>query len=172
LKYIPGRIIMNRGPGIGKEIIRIKEDKMIDKNKYYVIFRGQMGDSLSAAIVGSHLTELIHLLDRYCNFPYAEGIDEFAPILRVDGDIGHWEFEGLQRLRLLKKRKYISVDIGMPRSRWKNVSPLLIRQYLLTNLKMALEAFVKKLKKEHIPVDDKRLFEDFSKVEKEYLILD
>jgi hypothetical protein len=139
------------------------------KPSTYITFGAQMGDSYVDVIVGSHLMALRKLLEKYCNVPYAEGIDEFAPILRVDGDLWHWEYEGLKNLRLMKKFRYITVDIGVPRKRWENVPPLMIRRYLMDNLKLALEAFVKKLKKEKIPVDDRRLFEDLSKVESEFL---
>jgi hypothetical protein len=157
-------------PGRGPGLNGIKEGNMNKQKKYYITFGAQMGDTLSDAIIGSHLTELIHLLDKYCDYHYAEDIDEFAPVLRVDGDIWHWEFEGLQMLRLLRKKRAITVDIGMPRNRWQNVSPSLIRQFLITNLKLALEAFVDRLKKEKIAVDDERLFDDFKKVEKAYIV--
>lgn len=137
--------------------------------KGYVTFGAQMGDTTSDVVVSPQIMELRRLLDKYCDYPYAEGIDEFAPILRVDGDIWYWEFEGLEKLRLMRQRRYITVDIGMPKSRWQNVSAISIREYLIKNMKLAFEAFVKKLQKEHIQVNDKKLFEDFSKVQEEYL---
>jgi hypothetical protein len=142
---------------------------MPERKKPYITFCAQMGDSLANTIVAPHLVALRKLLEKYCNKHYADNIDEFAPILRVDGEIGYWEFEGLQKLRLMKKLKYITVDIGMPRPKWQQASFLEIRKYLFENLKLALEAFVKKLKMENILVDDMRLFEDLSKVATEYL---
>jgi hypothetical protein len=142
---------------------------MIKKDLPYITVSAQLGDPSSSLTIGTHLLELRKLLERECNNHYGEGIDEFAPILRVDGDIWHWEFEGLQKLRLMRKQRYITVDIGVPKSRWQNVTAQEIRQYLLENVKLALEAFVKKLKKEHIRVDEKRLFADFARVERDYL---
>lgn len=60
----------------------------------------------------------------------------------MDGEIWHWDFEGCQKLRLSDKYRYISIDIGMPRHRWQGVSPIVIRKYLLENLKQALKLFV------------------------------
>jgi hypothetical protein len=142
----------------------------MEKNKMvYITLAAQMGDANADSVVDPHLMDLRKLLEKYCNYPYAEGINEFSLILRVDGDIGFWEFEGLQKLRLMRKLRYITVDIGVPRRKWGNVSPQSLRQYLLANAKLALESFVKKLKTEQIRIDDKRLFEDFSKVENKYL---
>ena len=143
---------------------------MVMRKTAYISIPAQIGGIIADFAVASHLMELRKLLEKYCNVSYAEGIDEFVPVFRVDGDVGYWEFEGLQKLRLMKKQRYITIDIGVPRGRWENVPPKLIRQYLLDNLKLALEAFVIKLKKEGISVDDKRLFEDFAKVERSYLI--
>jgi hypothetical protein len=143
---------------------------MDKQEEAYVVIPAQIGDSNASSAVSPHIMDLVKLLDRYCNNHYAENIDEFTPILRVDGDIGHWDFEGLQRLRLMKKKRYITVDIGMPKSRWQNVPPEKIKQYLFDNLKLALEAFVQKLKKEHISVDEQRLFTDLKNVEREYLV--
>jgi hypothetical protein len=124
---------------------------MNEKKLSYIIIPAQIGDSNANSSVEPHLISLRKLLDQYCNGPYAENIDEFAPILRIDGySTWRWEFEGLQKLRLMKKKRYITVDIGMPISRWENVPPKLIKQYLIDNLKLALEAFVNKLKKERI----------------------
>jgi hypothetical protein len=67
-------------------------------NKAIITFGSQMGDTISAEVVQPYLIELRKLLKEYCNNVYATEIDEFAPILRVDGDIWHWEFEGCQKL--------------------------------------------------------------------------
>ena len=69
----------------------------------------------------------------------------------------------------MRKYRYITIDIGMPRKSWENVEPILIREYLINNLKKALEQIMMRLKKEKIRVDEKSLLEDISKVEKAYL---
>lgn len=138
-------------------------------DKAYITFGSEMGDEKAAEAVQPHLIKLRKLLELYCNHRYVPEIDEFAPIGRIDGEFGHWDFEGTQKLRLSKKYRYITIDIGMPKYRWQGVSPIEIRKYLLENLKQALKLMVQKLKKEKYEVDDVRLFKDFEKVEKEYL---
>ncbi|MDA8235188.1 MAG: hypothetical protein M0Z31_10385 [Clostridia bacterium] len=142
---------------------------MTQENKAFITFGSQMGDTKAAEVVQPHLIELRRILKTYANVPYSSEIDEFAPIARVDGDIWHWNFEGCRKLRLNRKERYITVDIGMPRNRWEGASAKEIRCYLAENLKQALELFVKRLKKEKISVNEERLFQDYAKVEDEYL---
>ena len=144
---------------------------MSSGDKAYITFGAQIGGVEASEAVSTHLVVLSRLLKLYCNHKYAPELDEFAPIARVDGEIWHWESEGTQNLRLSKKHRYITVDIGMPKSRWQGVAPIEIRKYLLENFKQALHLFVGKLRKEKYEVDDVRLFADFEKVEKEYLAL-
>ncbi|MFZ0577994.1 MAG: hypothetical protein WAM41_10870 [Psychrobacillus psychrotolerans] len=93
-----------------------------------------------------------------------------APILRVDGELWYWEFEGCEKLRLSKKYRYITIDVGMLRSRWEGNNAKDIRNYLIDNLKKALELMVKRLDKEKYKVKENELWNDFAKVEGEFLL--
>ena len=146
-------------------------DNMNTDDNAYITFGAQVGDEEADDAVAPHLMALTKLLRKHCNHRYAPELDEFAPIGRIDGEGWYREFEGLQKLRLSKKHRYITVDIGMPRNHWQGVSPIEIRRYLLENFKQALHLFVGKLRKEKYEVDDVRLFADFEKVEKEYLAM-
>jgi hypothetical protein len=132
-------------------------------------FSIQMGDIDSNDAVGPHLAILASLLKKHCVHDYVPELGELHPIFRVDGDIWHWDKEGPERLRLARKQRYITIDIMMPRSRWEGVSQPEIRRFLNGNLKNALHLMVNRLKKEHIEVDEERLFKDYAKVEKEFL---
>lgn len=121
---------------------------MSTDDKAYITFGAQIGDMEADDAVSPHLIALRRLLRKYCNHKYAPELDEFAPIGRIDGEGWYWNFEGCEKLRLSKKYRYITVDIGMPRHRWQGVSPIEIRRYLLENLKQALHLFVGKLRKE------------------------
>lgn len=57
----------------------------------------------------------------------------------------------------------------MPQARWESKTDFEIREYLIVNLKSALEAMIKRLKKEKYEVQETRLWEDFSEVEKQSL---
>ncbi|PUB09977.1 hypothetical protein [Paenisporosarcina sp. OV554] len=142
---------------------------MESKDNYYITFGAQLGDPKADKAVGPHLMELCKLLYRFCDKIYCEEIDEIAPILRVDGELWYWEFEGCEKLRLSKKYRYITIDVGMPRSRWEGINGIDIRNYLIENLKLALELMVKRLKKEKYKVNENGIWTDFAKVEGEFL---
>lgn len=142
---------------------------MSENDKNHITFGADIGGMQAANIVQPYLIELRRIFKKYCIEPYSDEIDEFAPIARVDGNIACWEFEGCQKLRLSKKGRYITVDIGVPQNRWDGVESFELRQYLMDNLKLALELMVKKLEKEKIRVDSKRLFDDINKVERDFL---
>lgn len=114
----------------------------------YITFGAQLGDPKADKAVGRFITQISILLNKHCNKVYCNEVDEIAPAIFVDGDIWYWEFEGLQRLRLSKKHRYIEIHIGMPRSRWEGVDPVDIRKYLINQLRNALELMLKRLKKE------------------------
>ena len=137
--------------------------------KAYITFGSQMGDQKAAEVVQPHLIELRKLLKKYCNIPYASEVVEFAPIARIDGEIWSWNFEGCQKLRINKRERYITIDVGMPKNRWEGISQIEIRRYLIENLKQALLLIVEKLKKEKYVLEEERLLKDFKKVEQEYL---
>jgi hypothetical protein len=136
----------------------------------YITFGAQLGDPNADKAVGSYITQISILLNKHCNNVYCEEVDEIAPAIFVDGDIWYWEFEGTQRLRLSKKQRYIEIHIGMPRSRWEFSSPDEIKLFLINNLKIALELIVKRLKKEKYEVNETELWNDFGKVQEEFLL--
>lgn len=163
---------MNKGKSCYLNIKKLKnEGELMEiKDNYYITFGAQMGDSASSKAVSPHLDELKQLLYKHCNKRYCEEIDEMAPILRVDGELWYWEFEGCEKLRLSKKYRYITIDVGMLRSRWEGNNAKDIRNYLIDNLKKALELMVKRLDKEKYKVKENELWNDFAKVEGEFLL--
>lgn len=140
------------------------------KDNLYITLSAQMGDAKSYEAVGPHLTEMNRLLERYCDKKYCVEVDEFDLALRVDGDLWYFNFEGCEKLRLSKKYRYVTIDIGMPRSKWEGVLPIKIRGFLINHTKEALVLIINRLKKEAYPVNDTALWEDFMKVENDYIL--
>lgn len=138
------------------------------ENNYFITFGADIGGMDAAKAIQPHLIELRSLLYQFCNKKYSL-LDEFAPILRVDGEIDSWNFEGCEKLRLYKKQRYITLDIGMPKNKWQDKSPEDIRKYLIFYLEEALHLIVKKLKKEKMDIDENLLFANFIQVKNEYL---
>ncbi|MFB9328272.1 hypothetical protein ACFFSY_20270 [Paenibacillus aurantiacus] len=93
------------------------------------------------------MIELRQLFKTYCNKEYSLEIKEFANVLRVDGDIRAWNFVGCQKLRINRKDKYITVDVGMPREKWEAQSEANIKRYLFGGIKDAIIIMINKLKK-------------------------
>jgi hypothetical protein len=115
-------------------------------------------------------SELRRLLRRLCKGPYSPDVDEFAPILRIDGSIHQWKREGCAYLRRSLKERYITIDIFVPISRWKNRSEREIREYFASHVREALTLCIKRLQKDKTPVDAERLLKDYEKVVKQYLM--
>jgi hypothetical protein len=136
----------------------------------YIIFGADIGGAKAAKEVSPHLQQLKQLLYKYCDNIYCKEVDEFAPILRVDGDIAYWNTEGCEKLRLSKRYGYVTIDVYMPRARWEGTDVIDIRKYLINNLKDALKLMVNRLKKEKYIVNDNKLWADFIKVEEEFLL--
>ncbi len=113
--------------------------------------------------------DLRRLLRVNCKGPYSPDVDEFALILRFDGNITQWNLEGCAYLRRSFKERYITIDIFIPRDRWKGRTEVEIRKYLAAGTREALQRCIARLQKDKTPVDGERLMADYDLVEKEYL---
>lgn len=130
----------------------------------------QAGDERAGQTTEPHFMSLRKLLASVCIGPYSTEVDEFALILRIDGDGWHWNFEGCQKLRRSKKDRYITIDIGVPRQRWDGVSSDKIREYFSKNVELALAMCIEKLKKDKANIDGDALLRDYQKVKEQYLL--
>ena len=131
----------------------------------------QTGDPLSSQTTDPHISPLRKLLRAHCVGPYSAEVDEFSLVVRVDGDIWHWEQEGCDRMRRSKKERYITIDIYVPRHRWQGVSGPEIRAYLAACVEDAFQRMIAKLKKDKVAVDGDALLRDFATVKEQYLSL-
>ena len=112
----------------------------------------QAGDRTAHQAVSRHVLELRTLLRQHCRGPFSREVDEFAIVLRVDGDIWHWEEEGVSRIRVNRKARTISADVGIPRGRWE-VEPDVFRRFLAESIAKALEEMAGHLAKKKLDVD-------------------
>ena len=130
----------------------------------------QAGDSNAGNTTEPYFMPLRKLLASMCKGPYSPEVDEFALILRIDGEGWHWDFEGCQKLRRSKKDRYITIDIGVPRNRWENVSPTEMRLYLVGNMEVALRLCIDRLIKDKVEINADGLMADLQKVKAAYLL--
>jgi hypothetical protein len=146
---------------------------MIEEDAHFsgstVTLAGQAdGPDASAATRNSYF-ELSKLISRYCVGSYSPEVREFAPIFRIDGSINQWNREGCGYLRRNRKEKYITIDIFVPISRWKNRTEREIREYFASQVREALSLCVKRLQKDKTPVDGAAIMRDYERVVEEYL---
>jgi hypothetical protein len=143
------------------------ESKMSDKPT--VIVGVQTGDVPSDRATDPHIRPLRKLLQAHCRGPYSPDVDEFSLVIRIDGDIYHWEQEGCDRMRRSKKERYITIDIYVPRARWEGVSGIEIRKYLAACVEDAFRRMIGKLQRDKVSVDGDALLRDFATVREQYL---
>jgi hypothetical protein len=129
----------------------------------------QTGDPKSSEVTVPQFMPLRELLSTICKGPYSSEVDEFALILRIDGEIWSWDFEGCQKLRRSKKERYITIDIGVPRRRWEDVPSSDIRKYLAECVETALLLCIDRLRKDKVDVNADALMADYRKVKTAYI---
>ncbi len=127
------------------------------------------GGRSAGVTISPPLLALRAALSEHCRGPYSPDVVEFALILRIDGDITHWDLEGCKYLRRSFKERYITIDIFVPQERWQGKTSREIRQYFADGVREALSLCIKRLKKDKTPVDGERLMSDFEKAAAEYL---
>jgi len=113
--------------------------------------------------------QLNKLLRNYCRKDYSPDVVEFAPILRIDGKYHQWKREGCANLRRSFKERYITIDVFVPVSRWKNRTDLEIRKYFADSVREGLTLCIERLHKDGTQVDGDQLLEDYEMAVKEYL---
>lgn len=129
----------------------------------------QAGDVPADQATNPHIRPLRQLLQAHCRGPYSPDVDEFSLVMRIDGDIDHWEKEGCDRMRRSKKERYITIDIYVPRARWEGVSGSEIRQYLAACVEDAFRRMLDKLQRDKVSVDGDALLRDLATVKEQYL---
>ena len=77
--------------------------------------------------IGDIKVDLYKALRDSCSSTYCEAIDQYAPVLRIDGSIQKFGDEDITRLRFAKKQRYITADIQIPESVWQPKSKNQIR---------------------------------------------
>lgn len=102
-------------------------------------------------------------LKRYCNHKYCEELDEIGPVLRVGGYSHDWP-DGCSLLRLSRKSRSITLDIGISNATWRAAkSAQDIVEILVMHMTEAFRLILRRLKKEKYHVDEERLWSDWKK---------
>lgn len=91
---------------------------------------------------------------------YSEIINKFSIIFRVDGKFSKWEEKGINRMRLMKKLNYITIDIGITED-ILDLSESEIWNFIWLELQKASDSFLEKLKKSKIEFKEDEFKKDF-----------
>ena len=110
--------------------------------------------------IGRIKVDLYKSFKNSCTSTHCDAIDEYAPVIRVDGSIQKFGEEKIARLRFAKKQRYITADIQVPESVWKPKTKNEIRDYIALKIRESIELFVTRLKKEKLEIDDVSLFRE------------
>jgi hypothetical protein len=129
----------------------------------------QFGGIDASAAVKPHTLKLRKLLSNYCLKDYCKEIDEITPIFRIDGKLDKFNFRGCEKLRLQKKQRYITVDVGFPQSEWENKSEEQIKKFIYNSYLEAITLILIRLKKEKIEIKSAELLADLETVKKDFL---
>jgi hypothetical protein len=113
-----------------------------------------MGDKESSAAIQPHFKALKRaFLECGSTLPckQVEGIDY---LLRVSGSIVNFNFEGCERIDLNSRKKYISIDVGVPIARWKDRGDQEIAGYLAGAMREGLEQMLARLRAKRVTCDE------------------
>jgi hypothetical protein len=142
---------------------------MSNEPKDCITLGADIGGPQASDVTVPQFMPLRKFLASMCTRPYSTEVDEFALILRIDGNVAQFHFEGCERMRRSRKGRYVTIDIGVPESRWKDQPAAALRTYLMDCVRDALRQIVAKLKKDKTDVDEGALFADVDRVAAAYL---
>lgn len=114
--------------------------------------------------VGIYRSLVKHVTSTHC-----PAIDEYAPVLRVDGRFKTFGEEGVTRLRFAKKKRYITVDIQIPESTWRTKDRKELASYLAQQVRLAITKCVERLTRDGHTVNEQALYQQIDRANREYL---
>lgn len=114
------------------------------------------------AAIDAHLRALKHAFAAYRDRSYSAEIDQFSFVLRVDGAVRSWGFTGTDAMRYNRKERYVTADIGVPKTWWEALPPETVSTQLKAALQQALVDQLGFLKQKGVRVDEPNVLADFS----------
>lgn len=117
-------------------------------------FAAQMGDKESDAALLPHFQAFKRAFMECGSKLPCKQVEGMDYLLRVSGSIVKFEFEGCERIDLNRRKKYISIDVGVPMARWKDRSDQEIAAYLAASMRDGLEQMLERLRAEKLACDD------------------
>jgi len=85
--------------------------------------------------------------------PFSADLVELAWLLRWDGRLQVFGFEGHENIVVDKNEKWVSVDIGVPMAKWQDVKPEALGEYLAWCLANAIPDVAQACRRHGIELD-------------------
>ena len=128
-------------------------------NKNRFSLGSQVGGPDAAVATGRQEQQLRDAMNRWSG-NYSSAVREFAFLLRVDGEIHtyteEWNIHGAQKAK--RKKDWIEVEIGVPRSCWQTDQGRGYKQYLASVLEQT-----------RLDIKSDTLLADWERIKREYL---
>jgi hypothetical protein len=130
----------------------------------------QVGGPDAAIATGRQEQQLRDTMNRWTG-AYCSAVREFAFLLRVDGEIHtytqEWNILGAQRAK--RKRGWIEVEIGVPKSSWETNGGRNYKHFLTSEVEKGLRSMIEVLKAARVDVKGEALLSDWEKIKQQYL---
>jgi len=124
----------------------------------------KIGGSIPASneYLVDHIRVIRRIFDELSTACYCDEIEIFHIAMRVDGEVlAFGDREGCNKMRLSRKQNYIANSISFGESIWSD--EMVLHNFLRSNLLLAFQQMIAKLRKEKIQVDGDLLLKDLSK---------
>jgi hypothetical protein len=115
--------------------------------------------------------EFKRLLERNFKTKYSVIIHELSIIFRIDGTISSWEKKGVNRMRLMKSKNYITIDIGVTKDVLK-MQKTEIWRFVWKEFEVATFSMTKKLKASKIDFNYEQFEADLFTFKKDYNLIE
>lgn len=102
---------------------------------------------------------------------YSPDVNEFAFLLRIDGQIHRytekWQIRGAQKAK--RKRDWIEVEIGIPEEWWQEAIGNGYRQHLAEEVEAGFRSMIEVLQAKKQRIDGQTLLHDWNRIKASYL---
>lgn len=128
-------------------------------NKSIFIIAAEFGDSQVTEKFKAIFLDFKRILENSCKSTYSDEILEISFIFRIDGRISAWGDKGCNRMRLMRKRNYITIDLGIT-SEIIDLQLLDIWDFVWREFSRGLNMMLRKIKSQKIFFEEEQLIND------------
>lgn len=114
----------------------------------------QYGDQNSTIFIRPFHKKLNDLLEKVVVGSFFKTICKLSIVLRVSGEIWKFDGEGPEKLKFMKKKNEMTVDLIIPMVKWKKVDEIEFKSYLENSICQCFELFLDRARREKELIDE------------------